>query len=329
MISGLKETSIYKERRSEMDVIGIDIGYGYTKSFTVASETQRKLIFQTLVSPYTPEICFGINFGTITVNGKKYAIGEELMLNQIPCETTTREDFVGSPSYMAILGYVLSHTNFHGKVLVTGLPPTFYYKKRAEELSELIKEQWITDDMGKPILLPEIIKVIPQGAGIFFSFVINHPSIFEENVLVVDIGYYTLDIVFFTKGKYVEGAAMSFSMGVKRIYDEIRKKFGRIHGVFSKDDESIEEIIRYGKYTHSGKEYQLNVTDIINSYRNMISSTIKSRLGDMVKLIDYILVGGGGVNLFRETMSGVILVEDPQFANARGFYLYGKKLLQD
>jgi hypothetical protein len=144
---------------------------------------------------------------------------------------------------------------------------------------------------------------------------------------VIDIGYYTLDVVFFMRGKYIDGAAMSFPMGVKRIYDEIRKIFGKTHGTFSKDDESIEEIIKYGRYIHFGKEYKLDVADIISSYRNMINTTIKSHLGETAKKINYVLAGGGGVILFQETMSGIIPVEDPQFANARGFYHYGKQIL--
>jgi len=230
---------------------------------------------------------------------------------------------------MAVLGYVLARNDFHGKVLVMGLPPTFYRKERAEELSELIKKQWFADDLGKPILVPETVKIIPQGAGIFFSSVVRYPSLLEKNVLVVDIGYYTLDVVFFAKGKYIEGSATSLPMGVKRVYDEIRKVFGKTHGSFSKDDESIEEIIKYGKYTHSGKEYQLDTTDIVNSYKYSVKSVIKSHLGDTVKIINYIIMGGGGANFLQGNTSGIVFIEDPQFANARGFYYYGKQLLRE
>jgi len=310
------------------DVIGIDVGYGYTKSFTLASGIQRKLVFPTAVSPYAPNVSFGVKIPTIRVDGKRFAVGEELVINGLPYENTVREGFVGSPSYMAVLGHVLSYTGFYGKAMVSGLPPTFFRKERAEELSEQIRKQWFVDDLGKPIPIPETIKIIPQGSGIFFSYVVNYPGIFEKNVLVVDIGYYTLDVVFFSGGKYIEGAAASFPMGAKRVYDEIRKIFGKIYGTFSKDDESIEEIIKYGKYTHFGLEYQLDVADVMDSYRAMINTTIESHMGKVVKKINYVLVGGGGINLFRETMSGVIPVNDPQFANAMGFYEYGKQFLK-
>jgi hypothetical protein len=310
------------------DVIGIDVGYGYTKSFTLANGIQRKLIFPTAVSPYAPNVSFGVKIPAIRVDGKRFAVGEELVINGLPYENTVREGFVGSPSYMAVLGHVLSHTGFYGKAMVTGLPPTFFRKEKAEELSEQIRKQWFVDELGKPIPIPETIKIIPQGSGIFFSYVVNYPGIFEKNVLVVDIGYYTLDVVFFSGGKYIEGAAASFPMGAKRVYDEIRKIFSKVYGTFSKDDDIIDEIIRFGKYTDFGQEYSLDVRDIIESYKVMVNSTIKSHLGKVTKKVDYVLAGGGGISLFMETMKSVIPVNDPQFANAMGFYEYGKQFLK-
>jgi len=88
-------------------------GYGYTKSFSVTPGIQRKLLFPTAVSSYAPDISFGIEIRSKRVNGKRYAVGEEVIINRLPYEATTREDFIGSPSYMAILEYVVSHKGFH------------------------------------------------------------------------------------------------------------------------------------------------------------------------------------------------------------------------
>jgi len=307
--------------------IGIDIGYGYTKSFTVSDQIQRKLVFPTAVSLYAPNLSFGMKIPTIRVNTQKFAVGEELVINGLPCESTVREDFVGSPSYMAVLGYVLSHTGFMGDVIVTGLPPTFYKKERVEELTEKMRKQWIVDGQGRVIVLPEIIKVIPQGSGIFFSYVSDYPGLLQKNTLVIDVGYYTLDLVFFSGGKYIEEAAIGFPMGVKVVYDRIRKLFSEVYGTFSKDDDTIDEIIRHGKYTDFGQEYSLDVREVIESYKVMVNTTVKSHLGKITKKVDHVLAGGGGINLFRETMRGVNPVDDPQFANAMGFYQYGRQFL--
>lgn len=311
-----------------MSAIGIDVGYGYTKSFAMNNGVIWKLLLPTAISAYTPDFHFGRKIPIIKVNNQKFAVGEELVFNWLPYESTVREDFVGSPSYMAVLGYVLSRSGFSASVLVAGLPPNFYNRQRAEELGEQMKNQRLFDDQGKAIEVPNTIKVIPQGTGIFFSHVKNYPGSFHKNTLVIDLGYYTLDVIFFSGGRYIEGAAASFPMGVKLIYDEVRKLFGKVYGSFAKDDDSLDEILKYGRYTHFGKEYPLDAGEIIQSYRTLINSTIKSHTAKAAKKIELVLAGGGGITLFMETMKSIIPVTDPQFANAIGFYEYGKQFLK-
>lgn len=308
-------------------VIGIDIGYGFTKSITVSNDILKKTVFSTIVSSYAPNFSFGGKIPTILVNGDLFAIGEDLVLNGIPYENTTRGDFVGSPSYMAVIGYTLAFTNFHGKVMVLGLPPIFFQKEKNKELIEKIREQWFVDELGKPILVPETIKVVPQGAGIFFSCANKYPEIIKKNVLVIDMGYHTLDIVFFSSGKYIEGLAASFPMGTKRIYDQIRNEFSKTFGIFAKGDKAIEELIKYGKYYHLGKEYSLDVKPILESARKMIFTTLKGHIEKVVSTIDYAFAGGGGAWLLKDEERGINLVEDPQFANAVGFYQYGRQFI--
>lgn len=116
-------------------------------------------------------------------------------------------------------------------------------------------------------------------------------------------------------------------MGVKVVYDKVGKLFSRVYGRFPKGDETIDEVIRHGKYTDFGQEYSLDVREIVESYKVMVNSAIKSHLGKVTKKVDYVLAGGGGLSLFRDTMASVIPVNDPQFANAMGFYEYGKQFL--
>ncbi|MEM4722125.1 MAG: ParM/StbA family protein [Candidatus Methanomethylicaceae archaeon] len=312
------------------DVIGIDIGYGFTKTFMVNNGIPKMKVFPTIVSSHIPSFSFSARIPIITVNGKKFSIGEELVINGIPYENTTRRDFIGSPSYMAVLGYALLAADFHGKVMVLGLPPTFYQKDRARELSDKIREQWFVSDSGKPVILPETVRIIPQGAGIFFACAAKYPLLLNKNVLVIDLGYYTMDIVFFSSGKYVEGLALSYPMGVKRLYDDIRKEFSNLYGTLAIDDDGVEDLIIFGKYIHLEQEYKLDVTHILTSYRDMIYTAIKGHIEKVAKRIDYAFMGGGGVKHLQEEdkrIKGLNLVDDPQFANAIGFYLYGKQIL--
>lgn len=313
-----------------MDVIGIDIGYGFTKTFTIDNGIPKMKAFPTIVSSHIPSFSFSAKIPIITVNGSKFSIGEELVINGIPYENPTRRDFIGSSSYMAVLGYALLTADFHGKAMVLGLPPTFYQKERARELSEKIKEQWFVSESGRPVILPETVRIIPQGAGIFFACAAKFPMLLKKNVLVIDLGYYTMDIVFFSSGRYIEGIALSYPMGVKRLYDDIRKEFSNFYGTLAIDDDGVEDLISFGKYVHLEQEYKLDVNPILTSYKDMLYTTIKGHIEKVVKKIDYAFMGGGGVKYLQEEgkgIKGLNPVENPQFANAMGFYLYGKQIL--
>ncbi len=310
--------------------IGIDIGYGYTKSYTVFDDgVQRKVFTPTAVSRYVPNFHFAPKIRIIKVNSRRFAIGEDLLANSIFCESTMRDDFFGSPPYMAMLGYILSHYTYPIEVLVTGIPPNFYNEETAEKLVNTIKEQWLTDDKGRKIIIPETIKVIPQGAGIFISFISTYPSLFKEKVMVMDIGYHTLDLVFFSDGKYREDMSRSYDLGVNVVYDKIRNLFSRTFGTFPKDDNVLDEIIKNGKYRDFEGEHPIDVSEILDYYRNAVRDTIMTHIRRSTPGVQYFVAGGGGLSLAKDIIENINLVNDPQFANAIGFFHYGRQFLQN
>lgn len=310
------------------DAIGIDIGYGFTKTFTMSNGVPKTKIFSTIVSSRIPRFSFAPAIPTITVNGNQFSIGEDLVINGIPHENTARRDFVGSLSYMAVLGYALLAADFHGKTMVLGLPPSFYQKEKAREFSEKIREQRFVSESGKPIVLPQNIKIIPQGAGIFLSCAAKYPWLLKKKVLVIDMGYYTMDIVIFSSGKYIDEVASSYPMGVKRLYDDIKKEFSKLYGTFAIDNNGVENLINFGKYVSLGEEYKLDANRILASYKDMIYTTIKGHIEKAGEGIDYAFAGGGGIKYLQREYKGIKGLnpaENPQFANAIGFYLYGKQ----
>ena len=309
-----------------MNVIGIDIGYGYTKVFTTEGEKPKSLVFPTAVCKHVLEFYFGEKIPIVVVNGETFAVGEKLARHGIQIENTIRDDFMGSPSYFAVMGYALEQINSSLEIAVLGLPPTLYNREKVKELTD--KSQWIqiAGLKGTRINIPKIIKIVPQGAGIFFNFISNRGELFYKNIVVLDIGYHTLDIIFFSKGKYIENSARSYPMGVREIYEEVKKLFSSTYGTFSKGEESLERLIRYGKFTHFGKEYILDTKEIINSYRSKVMSYLKGFARDVSMPVDLVLAGGGGVTLLGSLQS-VITVSNPQHSNAMGFYEYGKQFL--
>ena len=313
-------------------LIGIDIGYCYTKTCFTTPNGVAYSIFPTAISTHVEHSSFGHVVDTIKVNGQTFAVGEGVVREGIGLISTIREDFLLSDAYFAALGYCLSRYKSPLQLMVLGLPPGYYSKGYVSDMTKKIKEAEIQDHERR-IILPEI-KVIPQGSGIFFSYVANSsPEAFEKNVAVLDIGYHTLDLVFFLKGKYIQSAAKSFPLGVSRIYEEIKRAFNKAHRAFIKSDQSIEKIIKDGYMEIAGITYTLDIASIVTSYASQVGTLVERYIQNLPSETELIVLGGGGAVLLPKMLKEHIkyrmsLAPDPQFANARGFFEYGKQIIQ-
>ncbi len=307
--------------------IGIDIGYGYTKVFTIKNGEPVRVLFPTIATGYVPRAIFNSEpIVTVHVNDKAYTVGSDAS-QYVSGNFTVSDDFVGSNEYFALLGYALQKTGVWAQSLVLGLPPALYNEAKAQELIQKLYRIQLSDAKKRTIVVPGTIKYIPQGAGVYFSHIGNNAGSKNKNVAVIDIGYYTLDFVFFSEGKFLDGSAKSYPIGVKKLYDEVLKLFSRTYGSFIGGDETVEKLIKHGRFHHFGQEYVLDVSHLVNEfYIEQIQRAIKNysnALKETKKIVDEVIIGGGGVS-FVNNIGGAVVVENPQYANAQGYYLYGE-----
>jgi hypothetical protein len=104
-----------------VDCIGIDIGYGFTK--TCRSEKDRQ-IFPTAVAMMTKEGAFE-EVIPVVVNGRRYLVGKDAE-REGGWYDTRRSSFVASDAWLAVLGHCLSLNNFPNGDVVLGIPPGMY-----------------------------------------------------------------------------------------------------------------------------------------------------------------------------------------------------------
>lgn len=308
-------------------VLGVDIGYGYTKCFFGRNNSEiGSHIFRTAVSRFIPRATFAESIPSYNVNGEEFIVGDDA-IREGKLLNTRRKEFVGSNAYYAILSHAMHVTvNAPLNVLVLGLPPGQYTKEYVEELTESMRKVKAFDPDGNLLNIPPIVKFIPQGAGIFFSHVINeNPSDYSRKVVVLDIGYYTVDMLFFDKGKYVEGVARSFPFGVFEIYESIKKAFTQEHKIYLKNDESVDTLIKTGFVDVAGVQYKFDCSKAYEFYSAQINSALEEYVEGLPSEVDVILAGGGGVrflnNICRYKITSVV---NPQIANAVGYFEYGK-----
>ena len=309
------------------EAIGIDIGYGYTKSCS----SRGKQFFPTTVTEMIPQGGFS-KLSPVKVGEKHFLVGEEALREGkflIDTRTTT---FIKSPAWLAVLGHALSINNFcpEKNLIVLGLPPGQYSRELSEELAAVISKTTFKHD-EKEYSVPFFnIRIIPQGAGIFFYYVAVNPQDFRDDIAVVDIGHYTLDMVMFSKGKYVEGAARSEGLGISMLLDEICRAFNKEFGLTIRHHDAY-KILKYGGLNILGETYRISHLDeIISTYTAQLSTIIDEFFENLSCKPRIGLVAGGGALALKGNVSlkyKLYMLDTPEFANAIGYWYYGKEVV--
>ncbi len=299
-----------------IDCIGIDIGYGFTK--TCRSDDKR--IFPTAVTMMTKEGTFA-DMSPVVVNGQRYLVGKEAEREGNGFDTRT-SDFVTSDAWLAVLGHCFRINNFiHGEV-VLGVPPGIYSRDYSRKILDAIKASDIRIN-GEPYRVSGSVRIIPQGAGIFFQHIKDHPDDLRKKVAVIDIGHNTVDMVFFAEGKYVESATESQEIGVSRVLHNIMKAFYREHRL-PIESEAACDILRGRQITYLGDAYAVDVQEEIDAYTKLIRSVIGRYLEKLPRHPDLGIIGGGGAVI--KDLTGkhrLLVVSEPAMANAVGYWFYG------
>lgn len=308
-------------------VVGLDIGYGYTK---VATSDGKLFMFKTVISQYIPQKIWGKNGDPVIVNSMEYLIGDSVEDN-VNGNFSVSEDFVATNEYYAIIAKVLDMIGNNVELLVLGLPPGLYTEQRTSELVRKFRLITMKNKLGHSIEHPESIMYIPQGSGIYFSHVLGgNIEDLNLNVAVIDIGYYTLDAVCFSAGKFVNGAARSYPSGSKFLIEKVKEAFSRHYGIFINDNLG-EALLKDGKILHFGQEYSFDANVIVKQYyQDQVMKAIKdyaTALRQYGKVVDKVIIGGGSV-VWAPPIRGAQIVTDPQMANAIGYMKYGVSKLE-
>lgn len=202
--------------------------------------------------------------------------------------------------------------------LATGLSLLNWTKK--EEFANKI-----TDFVINKIRVNNInVKVIPQGKGIYVDCLKSHPELSNQLVLIVDIGYNTLDVIPFENGKALAHEAWATSQGVNLVVDELRKIINRDFGI-SANESRINDIMLKGSIVIDGEDRDLNT--IIDSekrkYKELILNELIAHNTDLYKSANKIIIAGGGGYILQnlEFKKNVMFANNPlEFSNVQGYW---------
>ena len=179
------------------------------------------------------------------------------------------------------------------------------------------------------------VLLLPQGAGVkvaYDKFGAKYPEVQKEflgeaNYVIADIGFNTTDLLLVSHGKtdpnLFEGIEKS---GVMRIAAQMATIINEKHQRQITLQEA-REVLDTGIYKLRGQKhnYEPEVKNLKDEFLKEILKLINDRYGAIIDKVDFLVIGGGGSYLFKDTSDGFIKVihNDAEYYNAIGEALFG------
>ena len=331
-----------------MEIVGIDVGFGFTKAYN----GKNSVIFKSIIGDAT-DIQFHSVMGDesstanlhITLDDKSYYLGSYAELQSNIREFTLDQEKL-LENYFKILAVTAAGlcTDTTAPIqIVTGLP-VGYLKRDSKRLKELITGvHYITfhhpggKDVIKKVHIDKI-QVIPQPIGSIFNLIFDEQGriidkqLAGQKIGVVDIGFKTTDFSIFDHLLYIERGSSTMDTGIS-------KCFSVIAGKLRQESNINIELFRMYKFIESGmikikgKEY--NISNLKKRVYTHAAAAIVSDLNRLWEndwdIDSIILSGGGSVELAEHLISGIegniIPIPkniDARFNNVQGYCKFGR-----
>ena len=331
-----------------MEIVGIDVGFGFTKAYN----GKNSVIFKSLIGDAT-DIQFRSFLGEdsstsdlhITLEDKSYFLGSYAELQSNIREFTLDqekllEDFV---KILAITAAGICTDTSAPINVVSGLP-VGYLRRDSKKLKAMIKgvhEITFHNKDGKDVTKKvhiDKIHVIPQPIGSIFNLIFDDQGNFKDRGLarqklgVVDIGFKTTDFSIFDHLQYIERGSSTMDTGISKCFSVIANKL-RQESNITIELYRMFNLIESGIIKIRGKEY--NISNLKKRVYTHAASAIASDLNRMWENdwdIDSIILSGGGSVELAEYLSpaidgNVIPIGkniDARFNNVQGYCKFGR-----
>jgi|GEM_PF-5472301 len=299
--------------------IAVDVGHGWVKALADDATTAK---FQALIIPAPKSVSLG-SFGTSHVwriNDKEYYVGEAAS-NQGAAPLWGRDK--ADEDSAALLAVAIASLKCDGAIhLAVGLPLSWYATKAKDLRRTLLSSDWDVSSPDGTNFKWKIsdVLVAPQGVAASIPALSNAAV---GNWLVVDIGWRTTDYVIgqITDNHEMDvdpSSAGTIEIGMRYFYERVARQLEALYDVPMTAEtvgDQTEIVIR-------GKKVSLVAmrSDWKSILAAQLERQISAKLENRIHQISgTVLVGGGAAELQAAWSGDVIVPDDPQTANVRGF----------
>ncbi|EHA6441867.1 ParM/StbA family protein [Clostridium perfringens] len=296
-------------------IIGLDIGRGYTKGYTEVNGLVKECMFKSIIGEGR-SLNFSDYENPIMINfeGEDFFVG---LLAEIESQTLIRnsKDSKTTSTVQKLIAAALSNLAVEEEVkIMLGVPYKSFRKSILEEVQSLYKDKEIKvkDKINggtKEIKIVDI-SIFREGDAALYWQVRNNKSN-SKPVGIVSVGFRTTEMSYFDKGlKFNDKKSDTLEFGNRSAMSNVRDKL--LNKGIIKDINEID----------TSKEYE----DMKKSAYALASENIEQQIEDKwvnLSEMDIYIAGGTALNMNFDNKFKVI--EDAQMATAKGLWLIGTR----
>jgi len=314
----------------------IDVGYGQTK-FTYDVNENGQAEFRSFASIVkkaagnNQSLIKGNHNIVIKVKDAFYEVGESVVDDHNV--GILSEGFSKSNEYQALVLGAISMMRPVKIIdtLVLGLPVQFINTKSEALIKLFVGKHTLNNN--KTVLIKNV-EVIAQPLGGYYAWAENKS---DEDVklrtLIIDPGFYTFDYIVVKNGADLTHLNGSFPGGLSLLLEFVAKQISNKYQIDYTNLRSIEEGIMSGTFRLYGKVVDLK--PLLKPFQKETVNIIQKIVNQLEdgRDIDNIVLVGGGSRMFFGAINSIFkkhsltLLDEPMYANVRGYQLYPETLV--
>ena len=312
-----------------METFAVDAGFAQVK-WSVGTKIG---LFPSAIAPPVTATTAGLGGEAkrYTSNGRTYVVGDAAF--EPLCKQEYERDIqwlMGKvPFFVASAADKAGVDLTNVEVLSLGLP-IINYRENSKRLTEIMSDFEVNGTRYTPKVV-----VTPQGVGALYSYAYeyHHQNNKDDVGLVIDIGGNTAIVV--SHKKYcamAEGSqqydAMGLSGAAESVVAFLRERRGIQYTLIEAMDimRSKRIIGRNGKF----EDISSDIDQVISDHFKILFGRIQQTYGQSLHHYNHLLLSGGGATVMRshlpeEWTVKAIVIQDPEYANVRGYFLAARE----
>lgn len=334
-----------------MDVIGIDIGFGFTK----ATNGKQNVVFKSVYGE-AAEIAYREQllgdprqeeYLHLELDGRALFVGDLAERHsQVRSFTLDQNQLMAEYARVLAIAALTRLTERNNPVnLVTGLPIN-YYRRHREEIAELLKgkhEVAVMDakeQRNETVVAVNQVRVVPQPFGSLFDMMLNDAAevtagrFAREKVGIIDVGFRTADYAIADHTRFSARGSATTEAGMARAFSMIAAKLKEQSGV-EVELYRLYQAIAGGSIKIRGRQFDLKAMtqEVFTQLAAAIAAEVERLWHDDWDIDVVLVTGGGGTALapyLKDRIENDVITPDPgrdgRLANVRGYWKYGYHL---